>query len=43
MLVIVEVGLEDSAQAGFIQNEHMVQTLATNRADQSLDVGVLPA
>ena len=42
MLVVVEVGSEDSAQARLVQHDHVIQTLPTNRADQPLDVGILP-
>src|ERR1022692_4314468 len=41
-LVVFEVRFQDSAQTGFIQDDHMIQALATDRADQPLDVGVLP-
>ena len=41
-LVILEVGSENSPETGFIQHNDVIQTLAANRSDQSLDVGVLP-
>ena len=40
MLVVFEVGFEDSAQPAFIQHDHMIQTFASDRADQPLDIGV---
>jgi hypothetical protein len=42
VFVGVEVGLEDSPQTGLVHNNHVIQTLSTNRSDQPLDVGVLP-
>jgi len=41
-LVVIEVGSKDSAKAGLIQNDHVIQALASDRADQSLDVSILP-
>jgi hypothetical protein len=40
--VVVEVEPEVAPQTGFIQNDHMIQTLAVDRPDQALDVGILP-
>jgi hypothetical protein len=42
ILVVVEVRFQDAPQTGFIQHDHMIQAFPTNRADQSLNVGVLP-
>src|SRR5271157_4718858 len=41
-LVVFEIQLQDATQASFIQDDDVVQALAANRADQSLDIGVLP-
>ena len=40
--IVVEVGLQDAAKTGFIEDDHMIPTLTPNRADQALDVGILP-
>lgn len=42
MLVVVEVGFENSAQAGLVQSDDMIEAFTANRADQSLDVRILP-
>jgi len=42
VFIVFEVGSEDSAQTAFIEHDDVIQTLAANRADQSLDVRVLP-
>ncbi len=34
-LVVFEVRFQDSAQTGFIQDDHMIQALATDRTDQA--------
>jgi hypothetical protein len=41
-LVILEIGSENSPETGFIQHNDVIQTLAANRSDQSLDIRVLP-
>jgi hypothetical protein len=41
-LVVVELGLQDAPQTGFNDYDYMIQALAANRADQALDVGILP-
>ena len=40
-LVVVEVRFQDAPQTGLIEHDHMIQAFPTNRADQSLNVGVL--
>jgi hypothetical protein len=42
LFIVFEVGFENPAQARFIQYDDVVQALASNRADQSFDVRVLP-
>ena len=42
LLVVVEVRFQDAPQAGLIQDDHVIQAFSTNRADQSLNVGILP-
>jgi hypothetical protein len=39
-LVVVEVRFQDAPQTGLIQHNHVIQAFPTNRADQSLNVGV---
>ena len=41
-LIVVEVQFQNAPQAGLILDDHVIQTFPTNRADQSLNVGVLP-
>jgi len=41
-LVVVEVRFQDTPQTGLIQDDHVIQAFPTNRADQSLNLGVLP-
>src|SRR5437868_15519156 len=41
-LVVFEIRLQDATQAWFIQDDDVVQALAANRSDQSLDIGILP-
>ena len=41
-MVVVDVARQDAAQMARIEDDEVIQTLAANRADQALDVGVLP-
>lgn len=46
-LVVFEIQLQDATQARFMQGDDVVQALAVqalaaNRADQALDIGILP-
>src|SRR5450631_3299271 len=41
-MVVVEVPGQDSAQVGLVEHDHVVHALATNRADEAFDVGILP-
>jgi hypothetical protein len=41
-LVVFEIQLQDATQACLIQDDDVVQALAANRADQALDIGILP-
>ena len=42
LLVVFEIRLQDATQAWFMQDDDVVQALAANRADQALDIGILP-
>ena len=42
MLVVVGIGLQDFAKVRFAQDHDMVQALSSDRADQPLDVAILP-
>jgi hypothetical protein len=42
VMIIVQVILNDPFQVLFGQHDHMVQTLVTDRPDESLDIGILP-
>ena len=41
-LVVFEIQLQVMTQPSFIQDDDVVQALAANRSDQSLDIGILP-
>jgi len=41
-IVIVGIGSEDLAQMGLAQDQDMVQAFAADRADDALDIGILP-
>ena len=41
-LIVLEVRFQDAPQTSLIQDDHVIQAFPTNRADQSLNVGVLP-
>ena len=41
-VVVVQVPTEDSAKRGLADDDHMIQALAADRADDPLDVGPLP-
>ena len=41
-LVVIEIRFQDAAQAGLVQNDHVVGAFAADRADKPLDVNVLP-
>jgi hypothetical protein len=41
-LVVFEIQPQDAAAGRFMQDDDAVQALAANRADQALDVGILP-
>jgi hypothetical protein len=41
-LVVFEIRFQDSAQTTLTQDDHMIQTLTTDRSDHSFDIGVLP-
>ncbi len=38
--VVSEIRLQHAMQAGFVQNDHVVQALAANRSDQPFDIGI---
>jgi len=40
--VVRDVGREHSAQSGLVRDDNVIQALAPDRADDALDVGVLP-
>ena len=37
-----QVGSQDATQAGFVQDDDVIETFATNGADQPLGIRVLP-
>jgi hypothetical protein len=41
-VVVIEIREQDAAQVAFVDHDHMIQTLAANRADDSLNVSILP-
>ena len=40
-VVVVEVGRQDAAQMASVENDDVIETLAADRADEALDIGVL--
>src|SRR5258708_364460 len=40
--IVLEIGRQDAAQVGFVENDDVIETLAADRADDALDIGVLP-
>src|SRR5258706_16290389 len=42
LVIVGEITRQGSTQRGFPEDDHMVQTLASNRADHALYVGPLP-
>jgi hypothetical protein len=40
--VVRDVGREHSAQADFVDDDHVIEALAADRSNQTLDMGVLP-
>ena len=41
-MVVIEVPTENPAQVVLVEDDDMIQTLASYRADQPLDIGTLP-
>ena len=41
-VIVIDVPVQDPAQMAFVDHDHMVKALAANRADDALDVRVLP-
>ena len=41
-VVVIEEPLQNLVQMGFVENDHMIQALPTNRPDQSFDDRILP-
>jgi len=41
-LVVVDVRGQDAAQMAFVEDHDVIETLAADRTDHALDVGVLP-
>ena len=41
-VVIGEIRTQDAAEMHLVQHDHVIETLATQRADHALDIGVLP-
>ena len=41
-MIVGSEQLDVSVQRGFIEHDHMIETLAPKRADQSFDIGSLP-
>ena len=39
LMIIGEVRSQDSREVPFVENDEMIQALATDRTDESLDVG----
>ena len=41
-VIVIDVRDQDPAQMPLVNHDHMVKTFAANRADDALDVGILP-
>ena len=41
-MVILEVGRQDAAEMALVEDHHVIQMLAADRAYDPLDIGVLP-
>ena len=41
-VIVLDVGRQDPAQMALVDHEYVIQALATNRADDALDVRILP-
>ena len=41
-VIVIDVRRQGAAQMAFVDHEYVIQALATNRADDPLDVGILP-
>src|SRR5262245_3542289 len=42
LVIVVKVAGKDAAQVPFPEDEHVIQTLASDRADEPLREGILP-
>ena len=42
LVVVSDISLEQATQMSLVQNDHVIEQLATNASDQPLDVRVLP-
>ena len=42
LIIIGGICAEDSAKVRFTKHDHVVQTLPADRADESLNIGILP-
>jgi hypothetical protein len=43
LVVIGTILLEHATQMGFVEHDQVVESFASNRADEALEVAVLPA
>jgi hypothetical protein len=41
-MIVLQVLAQDSAQMTFVQNDDVVDTVTSNRTNDSLDIGILP-
>src|SRR6266436_4746753 len=41
-VIVLKISRQDAAQVGFVENDDVIETLAADRADDALDIGVLP-
>src|SRR5215472_15468711 len=42
LVIVAEIVFEQSPQMVVIENDHMIQALATNASDHPLDIAILP-
>ncbi len=41
-VVVGKIGTEEAFQVAVVQDDDVIETLAPDRADQALDIGILP-
>ena len=42
IMVVLEIFLQRVSEMKLVKDDHVIQTIATNRANDSFDIGILP-